>query len=267
MGNQHQGGNKMTINEIKRKINDLYGNVEYEIIEFSTMRNPFKIKCLKCGNIISMKYMSNFFKKTRRNFCPYCANTFKGDKIGKTLSLEEAQQRLDDVYPNEYKIVENRYKGWSKKGIILHSCGKYFECTPRDILYHSHCPCKKTISKGEEKVKQILSKFNIDYQEQKRLKEISKAPFDFYIPKYNLLIEFQGRQHYEPVEKFGGEKQLQKQKEIDKRKQEIALKNGYKLLYISYKQISEIEEILVQRLSLLGVGSSEPKEQALFKQR
>ena len=67
------------------------------------------------------------------------------------------------------------------------------------------------------------------------------------------------------MEKFGGEKQLQKQKEIDKRKQEIALKNGYKLLYISYKQISEIEEILVQRLSLRGVGSSEPKEQALFK--
>ena len=34
---------------------------------------------------------------------------------------------------------------------------------------------------------------------------------------------------------------------------------------ISYKQISEIEKFLVQRLSLRGVGSSEPKEQALFK--
>ena len=74
---------------------------------------------------MSLKYMSNFFKKTRRNFCPYCANTFKGNKIGKTLSIEEAQKRLDDIYPNEYKIIEDRYKGWSKKGIILHFCGKY----------------------------------------------------------------------------------------------------------------------------------------------
>lgn len=253
----------MTIDEIKEKIDDLYGYVEYEIIEFSTMRNPFKIKCLKCGNIMSLKYMSNFFKKTRRNFCPYCANTFKGNKIGKTLSIEEAQKRLDDIYPNEYKIIEDRYKGWSKKGIILHFCGKYFECAPRDILYHSHCPCKRKISKGEEKIKQILNKYHVCYQEQKRLNEISKAPFDFYIPKNNLLIEFQGRQHYEPVEKFGGETQLEIQKEIDNRKQKIALKNGYELLYISYKQLSEIENILVQRLSLSGVGSSEPKEQAL----
>jgi hypothetical protein len=35
---------------------------------------------------------------------------------------------------------------------------------------------------------------------------LRKAPFDFYLPDYNLLIEFQGRQHYEAVEKFGGEK-------------------------------------------------------------
>ena len=45
----------------------------------------------------------------------------------------------------------------------------------------------------------------------------------------------------------------------------MKIENRYKLLYISYKQFSEIEKFLVQRLSLQGVGSSEPKEQALFK--
>ena len=239
----------MTTEEIDKKILDLYGHVNYEIIEFSNMRSQIKIKCLNCGNIMTLKYASNFFKKTRKNFCPYCAKTYKGDKIGKILSVEEAQKRIDAAFPNEYKIITDKYKGWSKKGVILHKCGKYFECQPRDLLYHSHCPCYKIISKGENKIKKFLNNHNIKYEEQKRLEEIKKAPFDFYLPDFNLLIEFQGRQHYEPVEKFGGEKQLKLQQEIDNRKKEIALKNGYKIFYISYKQLSEIENLLVQRLS------------------
>ena len=39
----------------------------------------------------------------------------------------------------------------------------------------------------------------------------------FYLPSFNLLIEYNGIQHYEPVDFFGGEEQLIKQKEIDKK--------------------------------------------------
>lgn len=240
----------MTVEEIDKKILDLYGHVNYEILEFSNMHSLFKIKCLDCGNITTIKSASNFFKKTRKNFCVYCAKTYKGDKIGKTLSIEEAQERIDAIFPNEYKIILDKYEGWSKRGVILHKCGKYFECQPRDLLYHSHCPCLRIISKGENRIRNFLDNYNIKYEEQKRLEEIAKAPFDFYLPTFNLLIEFQGRQHYESVEKFGGEAQLKIQQEIDERKKKIALEKGYKILYISYKQLSEIDNILVQRLSL-----------------
>ena len=35
-----------------------------------------------------------------------------------------------------------------------------------------------------------------------------KFRYDFFLPDYNLLIEFHGKQHYEPVEIFGGEEEF-----------------------------------------------------------
>ena len=74
------------------------------------------------------------------------------------------------------------------------------------MLYHSHCPCYTITSKGENEVEKVLIELNIIFEKQKRLQDMKKAPFDFYLPDYNLLIEFQGKQHYEPVAQFGGKK-------------------------------------------------------------
>ena len=60
--------------------------------------------------------------------------------------------------------------------------------------------------------------------------------YDFYIEGTNILIEYHGKQHYKPIEYFGGEKQLKIQKEHDRRKREYAKKHGYKLVEISYKR-------------------------------
>lgn len=107
-----------------------------------------------------------------------------------------------------------------------------------------------------------MDKYGIKYEQQKRLENIKKAPYDFYLPDFNLLIEFQGRQHYESVKVFGGEKQFANQQEIDKRKKQIAHEAGIELLEISYLEKSLIEEILVQRLSLTGVEPSGSKCQS-----
>ena len=250
----------MTEKELRKKIALKFGDIDYEIINFRVMREPADFKCLKCGNIIHIEHLQNLFRATKQNFCPYCANTYKGGHIGKKLTIEEAQERIDEVYGGEYEIIKDKNDGWSRKGLIGHTiCGKIFSAQPRDLLYHSHCPCYTINSKGENEIEKILNELNINYEKQKRLDEIKKAPFDFYLPDYNLLIEFQGRQHYEPVSKFGGEKQFIIQQEIDKRKKEIAQKAGFELLEISYKDKSLIKEILVQRLSVTGVGPSGPK--------
>ena len=47
---------------------------------------------------------------------------------------------------------------------------------------------------------------------------LGRQSLDVYIPRLNLGIEYQGIQHYEPVEFFGGEDGLRSRKELDQRK-------------------------------------------------
>lgn len=250
----------MTEENIRRNVEKHFGKVDFELIEFSKYNQPVTYKCLHCGKVFTLKRLDSLYNSRRARFCrclPYPINS------PMLISLKDAQKRLDTLYPNEFLILEKDYQGWTKKALVKHlKCGKIFKIKPKDLLESGHCPCTKILSKGEERISAILNKYNILYETQKRLEGIKKAPFDFYLPDYSLLIEFQGRQHYEPVEQFGGEKQLIKQKEIDRRKKQIALEQGYDILYINYKQMSNIEQLLVQRLSVTGVGLSGPKSQS-----
>lgn len=69
--------------------------------------------------------------------------------------------------------------------------------------------------------------------------------FDIYFPKRNIAIEYQGRQHYEAVDFFGGEKGLKKTKERDRKKRERCRRNGCKLLLVDEGyRFEEIKEKL-----------------------
>ena len=77
-------------------------------------------------------------------------------------------------------------------------------------------------SYGELEIKVLLEELNINFQEEVPLiltnnqtGETKNVRIDFYIPDYNLFIEYNGRQHYEPVEDFGGKSAFEKQKERD----------------------------------------------------
>ena len=93
---------------------------------------------------------------------------------------------------------------------------------------------------GEQYVRKYLSNNNITSERQKTFNGLygvgsGKLSYDFAIPGYNILIEYHGRQHYKPIEYFGGEKQFKVQKEHDRRKRKYAKENGYTLIEISYK--------------------------------
>lgn len=258
----------MTEEEIRERVYNKYGNIEFELINFGKTKEPVVYKCLNCGKIKTLQRLDRLYDKDRVYFCDCYRSQEKNSDKAKIknnfnrLPIEESQKRLDEFFDGEYVILEEKYHGWSVKSLVKHTtCGKIFSCKPRELLYHKHCPCITRNSKGEERIKKFLEKNQINFEEQKRLDNIRKAPYDFYLPDYNLLIEFQGRQHYEPVKAFGGEKQLLIQKEIDERKKKIAEEQNYNIFYISYKQMSLIEEILVQRLSLKGVDLSESKSQ------
>lgn len=94
---------------------------------------------------------------------------------------------------------------------------------------------------------------DIDYFYEYRFpdrKNKSLLWFDFWIPKYNLIIEFQGEQHYKPVELFGGKEGFEYRKKLDKIKVEYCLKTNKKLLTISYLDFRKIKNILLENIKL-----------------
>jgi len=91
------------------------------------------------------------------------------------------------------------------------------------------------LSKGERKIMTYLDKMNIEYIAEFRIddcKDQITLPFDFYLPKYNLCIEFDGEQHYRPIEYFGGEKKFNNQLRRDYIKDMYCLDNKISLIRI-----------------------------------
>ena len=176
--------------------------------------------------------------------CPYCVGKAKHNieyirekfkEEGYTLlttEYKDNKQSLDYICPNGHKHHIN----WAK------------------FQQGQRCPyCN--IYKGEEEVSNILDKYNIDYKTQYTFEDCkykNKLKFDFYIPSLNICIEFDGDQHYKPIDYFGGEKRFKIQQICDQIKNDYCKENNITLIripYIEYKN-KNIENILKQELNL-----------------
>lgn len=74
--------------------------------------------------------------------------------------------------------------------------------------------------------------------------KLGKLRFDFFIEKHNLLIEYDGQQHFKPIKQFGGEEYIKQLIIHDNTKNEYAITNKINLLRISYSEIKNINWIL-----------------------
>lgn len=103
-----------------------------------------------------------------------------------------------------------------------------------------------------------LSEFTFYY-----CRDIKPLPFDFAVftdtsqKKPEYLIEYDGIQHFEPVEYFGGQKQFERQQLHDKIKDDYCKEQGIKLIRIPYWEIDNIEQILTEELSELIAANNQ----------
>lgn len=66
----------------------------------------------------------------------------------------------------------------------------------------------------------------------------------------NIIIEYDGIQHFEPVEMWGGEKVLKETQAHDKLKNQWAKKHGIQLVRFNYKHSNEYIKNNLQSLLL-----------------
>jgi hypothetical protein len=105
-------------------------------------------------------------------------------------------------------------------------------------------------STGEIIIENILNKYLISYEKEKTFDGCvnkKKLRFDFYIPKKNTCIEYNGIQHYEKVDRFGGEDNFNYQRKNDNIKINFCKKNNINLLIISYKDsiIKKMQDLIL----------------------
>lgn len=82
-------------------------------------------------------------------------------------------------------------------------------------------------------------------------KWLGNQHFDIFLPELNLAIEYQGKQHYEPVEFFGGKEAFERNKARDLKKFKVAETNNCKIIYVDegYELndiLEKIDDFIVQ---------------------
>lgn len=204
-------------------------SLEEENLDHVHSNTLIKCRCTKC-NKLNEKTIYDYLRG-RRCLC---------ESHTKPITQEEFENNLN----SDFEMV-SQYTGIYKKIKIRHkSCGFVYETVARNVWKNGGaCPkCFKKQSKGEKKIKEFLQQYEIDFIQEYRVKiDRHSLTFDFYLPLQDLYIEFNGIQHYEPVDYFGGESRFKIQQQYDKLKQDFAKE---KLITISYLDIDCVFSIL-----------------------
>jgi hypothetical protein len=213
-------------NFIKRSI-DKFGELyDYSLVKYINNKTKVKIICKEHG--IFEQRPDNHFK--HKIPCKKC------DSSNRIIDTNIIIEYMKNTHKDFYDYSKFIYKGRNIKSIII--CPKHgeFKQTPNSHIFGSGCK-KCSQSNGEKLVSYILNDLKLKFKTEFKFDDCfskKELKFDFYIPSINLCIEYNGLQHYKPVDFFGGEIYYKGIVMRDNIKKEYCIKNNIKLLIIKY---------------------------------
>lgn len=196
-------------------------------------------KC-DCGNPKILSVYANHLKTGKTASCGHLkVQDLRGQRFG----------YLEPIHIDWDRTFQGNGAYWMCK---CHLCNKEeLKSIPAASLKNGHstsCGCR-VFSKGENRVEEILKNLKIDFIEQKILDDCrgkNNAPlkFDFLVfwNKKEIVIEYQGIQHYKIIEGWGGEKGLQERKERDSKKKEYCNQHQIPFIEIPYWDYDKLSE-------------------------
>ena len=239
-------GIKLTKEEFVRRSRLVHGDkYDYSKAEYINSQTKTRIICPIHGEFwqTPQHHMEGFG-------CARCSGCNK-------KTTEEFIQDAKKIHDDKYDYSKTDYKGNKIKVCIV--CPKHGEFwqKPNNHLSGKHgCPeCAKVRkSAGESRIMKFLNSLSIKYIHDKAsIKCLKQKRPDFYLPDYNLVIEYDVKQHFS--QPHGAWKSwyvsLEKIQKDDAEKEKILLENGYDVLRIPYWDFDNIEKIITQRLKLI----------------
>lgn len=188
-------------------------------------------KCLKCGR--TKKFNGTDFRMKRIGEC-HCDYNYKrpkpsGNRIPGTAIINEIGNRYGKLTVESLAYTQDGLAYWN----CLCDCGNKTIVRGNALRTGAIKSCGCVVSFKEQEIVQILKDESIDFQREYTFKDLvdqGYLRFDFAIFKDGILkglIEYQGRQHFEPAGKFNHFGLLQKH---DKLKEDYCKQHQLPLL-------------------------------------
>ena len=235
---------------------DLIGNRYGKLIvlqKYQTVNRELYWTCkCDCGNIVNIRGISLTRGDTKSCGClrreiisELKTIDLVGKKFGKLTVIKDSGER------SNYKSII-----WLCKC----DCGNVCKVDGANLRSGHTQSCGCLLSQGELKIISLLQENNINFTTQKTFDncfyfDSSRPPrFDFYIDD-EYLIEYDGQQHYFPIELFGGDEQFIVQQERDEYKNQWCKNNNIPLIRIPYTKLDTlcIEDLMLETTQFRAV--------------
>ena len=241
-----------------KKANEVHKNkYDYSKTNYTVTRDYIEIVCPIHGA---------FTQKANNHLnglgCPGCSVSPK-----RVFNTEQFIERANEVHNDLYDYSKVVYVD-SKSNVII-TCRKEshgdFLQRPLNHLSGTGCPiCSE--SKGELAIRSVVLKNNIAFKREYNLPEVNlRLRCDFYLPEYDLLIEFHGQQHYDYIPFFhrNGEEDLVKQKRRDILVRHLSKEFKYNYLEFNYRHLEskskeEFEDLILSKILKFKKRTREP---------
>jgi very-short-patch-repair endonuclease len=244
---------KLTTEEFIEKAKEVHGDLyDYSLVEYEKAKIKISIICKIHGEF---EQNPNDHLNGKQG-CPKCN--------GYNKTTEDVIKEFKTIHGNRYDYSLVDFINMTYKVKVICNLHGFFEIDPHHHI-SSRCGCPKCkSSKGEKIVRDVLTNHNIVFEEQKRFhgcKYKNPLPFDFYLPNHNIVIEYDGEQHFKPHSYSSDQSEETKQKNYefvklrDDIKTDYCMENNIKLIRISYKEKDDIYNILNKHLFNLSLSS------------
>lgn len=255
-------GRKLTQEEFLERLKEVHRDLyDFSLFEYKGFSKRGEVICNRCGR--------HFFLRAENLLhgqgCKVCNNIEARKKYTKTTEqfIEKARQ----VHGNRYDYSKASYINTGTKVEIICPVHGSFWQTPGNHTGPNRQGCPKCkASKGESQIRDLLDRYGLDYEVEKTFDDLiykKKLRFDFYLPDYNLCIEYQGKQHYREQEGFVEGQEFEDAIYRDKLKRGYCSSHNIDLLEIKYNE--NIKEKIIDYLNLPRLDSNKlPEKERIY---
>lgn len=233
-------GCKSNKKNIIGEINSLGYEIVGEINKEHSRNAYWKCRCNKCASLFEIT-TTDFHRGINR--CPVCSVKSHRGRSPEDLSGKKFNMLTAIEYDGNQK--------WKCRC----DCGNIAYVRSDSLKNGSTTSCGCILSKGEQKIGSILQELQISYVTQKTFDTCrfpdtnSLARFDFYIPEKNIVIEYNGIQHYEYRDSgWNTQSHFSETVERDMFKKKWCEQNGIKMIVIPYSDFSQINKQYISSL-------------------